>query len=125
MKTLKFTKILTEMRFRSLLLTPLLVAVLAIPATSVAAEPRVKVGTTYNFAVLAGTTITNTGKSSINGSVGLFPGTAFTGQENVAVNGDVQLANAVALKAKNNLITAYNDADERKNVTRIPTELGG
>ena len=74
---------------------------------------------------MAGTTITNTGTTSINGSVGLFPGTAFTGKESASVNGDIQLANAAALKAKNDLITAYNDADERKNVTRIPTELGG
>jgi len=125
MKILKFTKVLTEIRFKSLLLTPLLVAMVAIPTISVAAEPRVKVGTTYNFAVLAGTTITNTGTTSINGSVGLFPGTAFTGQESASVNGDVQLANAAALKAKNDLITTYNDAYERKNVTHIPTELGG
>lgn len=121
---LKFTKILTEMRFKSLL-TPLLVTVLAVAATSVSAEPRVKVGTTYNFAVLAGTTITNTGTTSIDGSVGLFPGTSFTGQESSSINGEKQLANAAALKAKNDLITAYNDADKRENVTRIPTELGG
>lgn len=125
MKILKFKMILTEMRFKFLLLMPLLLAMVAIPTTSVVAQPRVKVGTTYNFAVLAGTTITNTGTTSIDGSVGLFPGTAFTGQESATVNGDKQLAKAAALKAKNDLITAYDDADERVNVTRIPTELGG
>lgn len=125
MKILKFTKILTEMRFKSLLLTPLLIAMVAVPTTSVAAQQRVKVGTTYDFAVLAGTTITNTGTTSIKGSVGLFPGTAFTGQGSATVNGNVELAKATALKAKNDLTTAYSDANERKDVTRIPTELGG
>jgi len=125
MKILKFTKLLTEMRFKSLLLISLLITMLAAQAPNVAAQPRVKVGSTYGFAVLAGTTITNTGKTTIDGSVGLFPGTAFTGQESVSVKGDLQLAKASALKAKNDLITAYNDADERQNVKRIPTELGG
>lgn len=113
------------MRFKSLLLTPLMVIMLLAPATSVSAQPRVKIGTTYRFAVLAGTTITNTGTTAINGNVGLFPGTAFTGQNSASVNGDVQLAKAAALVAKNDLVTAYNDADERNHVTRIPTELGG
>ncbi|MBU3160310.1 DUF3494 domain-containing protein [Clostridium frigoris] len=125
MKILKFTKILTEVSFKSLLLTPLLVTTMVAQTTSVLAQPRVKTEPTYNFAILAGTTITNTGKTSIDGSVGLFPGTAFTGQESASVNGNKQLAKAAALNAKNDLITAYNDADETKNVTRIPTELGG
>lgn len=125
MKIFKFTKLLTEMRFKSLLLTPLLITMVAVPTTIVTAEQRVKVGTTYNFAVLAGTTITNAGTTSINGSVGLFPGTAFTGQEGVEVNGEVQLAKAAALQVKNDLVTTYNDVDDRQNVKRIPTELGG
>ena len=92
MKTIKFRKVLTEMGFKFLLLISLLITMLAIPTTSVAAEQRVKVGSTYNYAVLAGTTITNTGTTSIDGSVGLFPGTAFTGQESATVNGDKQIS---------------------------------
>lgn len=37
----------------------------------------------------------------------------------------VELADAKALVAKNDLVQAYNDSDERKSVNRIPTELGG
>jgi hypothetical protein len=118
-------KILTEMRFKSLLLAVLLAVMILAPTTRVAAQPRVKVGTAYWYSVLAGTTITNAGTSTINGNVGLFPGTAFTGQEGASVNGDIKLAKAAALVAKNDLVAAYNDADERQNVTRIPTELGG
>ena len=81
------------------------------------------------FAVLAGSTITNTGTTTINGSaggdVGLFPGTVFTGQETVSVSGTVHLADNVANAAKADLVTAYDDAAGRLPVTRIPTELGG
>lgn len=116
-----------KMRFMPLLLTPLLVLVvmLVVPATSMAAQPPVNLGTTSSFAVLAGSTITNTGPTTINGDVGLHPGTAFTGQASVTLNGALHLTDAVALQAKNDLVTAYDDAAGRTPVTRISTELGG
>lgn len=117
------------MRFKFLLLTPLILVVLIAPTTIVSAGQSVNLGSTSNFAVLAGTTITNAGTTTINGKdsgkVGLFPGTSFTGQESTSVNGDVKLADADALLAKNDLVMAYNDADNRKSINRIPTELGG
>ena len=42
----------------------------------------------------------------------------------MTVGGAVHLADAVANKAKDDLVTAY-DAAGRTAVTRIPTELGG
>ena len=78
---------------------------------------------------MAGSTITNTGTTTINGSaggnVGLFPGTAFSGQTSAKISGAVHLADAVAIKAKDDLVTAYNDAAGRTPVTTIPSELGG
>jgi Ice-binding-like len=59
------------------------------------------------------------------GDVGLHPGTAFTDQSGVTISGAVHLTDAVALKAKNDLIIAYDDAAGRTPVTTIPTELGG
>jgi hypothetical protein len=109
----------------SLLLTLFLAILLAAPATATAALPTVDLGTTSSFAVLAGSTITNTGPTTITGDVGLHPGTAFTGQSSVTLNGALHLADAVALQAKNDLVTAYNDAAGRTPVTRIATELGG
>ena len=123
-------KKLNKMRFISILLTVLLV-VMMMSATSIimAAQPTVNLGTTSGFAVLAGTTITNTGPTTINGDaggdVGLSPGTVFTGQASVTMSGAVHLADAVAIAAKDDLVIAYNDADGRLPVTRIPTELGG
>lgn len=119
-----------KLQFVLLLLALVLAVVMAVPATSMAAQPTVNLGTTSTFAVLAGTTITNTGPTTLTGSagndVGVSPGSAFTGQASVTmVGGAVHLADAVALQAQNDLVTAYNDAAGRTPVTIIPTELGG
>ncbi len=78
---------------------------------------------------MAGSTITNTGTTNINGSaggdIGLHPGTKFTGKESMTLSGTVHLTDDVARIAKDDLITAYDDADGSLDVTRIPTELGG
>jgi hypothetical protein len=103
----------------------LLVFVLTAPAEVMAAQPTVNLGTTESFAVLAGSTITNTGTSTITGDIGLSPGTSFTGQSSVTQSGSVHLADAVAVTAKTDLVTAYNDAAGRTPVSRIATELGG
>lgn len=113
-----------------LLLTLILAVMMAVPAMSMAAQPTVNLGTTASFAVLAGTTITNTGPTTLTGSagndVGVSPGSAFTGQASVTmVGGAVHLADAVALQAQADLVAAYNDAAGRTPVTIIPTELGG
>jgi hypothetical protein len=120
MKTLK------KVRFVPLLPILLLLGLLVAPATSVvAAQPTVNLGTTSSFAILAGETITNTNPTTVTGDIGLFPGTDFPGQAEVTVNGAVHLTDAVASQAKDDLVTAYNDAAGRTPVTRIPTELGG
>jgi LPXTG-motif cell wall-anchored protein len=100
------------------------------PIIAIAAgQPTVNIGATSTFAILAGSTITNTGTTTINGSdggnVGLFPGTAFSGKTSAKISGAVHLADAVAIKAKDDLVTAYNDAAGRTPVTTIPSELGG
>src|SRR5660397_148078 len=120
---------LRKMRPVPLLLPLLLTIMLVVPAAAMAAQPPVDLGTTSSFAVLAGSTITNTGPTTINGDaggdVGLYPGTSFTGQSSVTLTGTVHLADDVAQVAKDDLVAAYNDAAGRTPVSRISTELGG
>jgi hypothetical protein len=100
------------------------VATIALAGTVLAAT-SVNLGTAKSFAVLAGTTITNTGATTIKGDVGLDPGKAVTGFTTVTLDGAKHLADAVALKAKNDLVTAYKDAAGAKPVNQVPTELCG
>ncbi|MEX0825898.1 MAG: ice-binding family protein [Acidimicrobiia bacterium] len=84
-------------------------------------------GTAGDFAVLAGSAISNTGPTTITGDVGIHPGDAssVTGFGSVTLNGDLHTADGVALSAKNDLVTAYNTAAGSGPVSTIGTELGG
>ncbi|MEO8273841.1 MAG: ice-binding family protein [Chloroflexota bacterium] len=97
---------------------------LAIAGTALGAT-AIGLGTANSFAVLAATTITNTGTSTITGDVGLHPGSDVTGFGTVTVHGATHVADAVALSAKNALVTAYDDAAAATPVTPVATELGG
>ena len=67
-------------------------------------------GTARTFALLAGSTITNTGiDTAIVGDVGIWPGTAEVGLTPGQVTGTFYLGDAVAMKAEQDLTTAYND----------------
>jgi hypothetical protein len=82
----------------------------ALPTGAQAATP-VDLGAAKSFAVLAGTTVTNTGPSVLNGDLGVSPGTALTGFGLPAVvNGATHAADAVAGQAQLDLTTAYNAA---------------
>jgi hypothetical protein len=100
-------------------------AVTVVAGTALAAASAVGLGTAGGFAVLAATTITNTGPTTITGNVGLHPGSAVTGFASVTLHGAQHVADGVALKAKNDLVTAYKDAAGRTPVTTVATELGG
>jgi hypothetical protein len=93
--------------------------------------PPVDLGSAGLFVVLAGSTVTNTGPSIVNGDVGLSPGSAVTGFAQEAgpgvINGTLYIDGSIAAQAKLDLTTAYNDVAGRSlNVVNIPTgELGG
>ena len=75
---------------------------------------------------MAGTTVTNTGPSTIAGDLGVSPGSAVTGFPPGMVTGGVQHdADAVALQAQSDLTTAYNDAAGRTPATAAPADIGG
>jgi hypothetical protein len=91
-----------------------------------AAEGSVGLGTAGSFAVLAGTTVTNTGPSVISGDVGVSPGTAVTGFAPVEVtNGTIHRADAVAAKAQSDTTIAYNDAAGRTTSETVTADLAG
>ncbi|MBC7835934.1 MAG: DUF3494 domain-containing protein [Phycisphaerales bacterium] len=83
----------------------------ALAAAGTLAQARgdiVPLGSAGNFAVLAGSTVTNTGPSLINGDLGVWPGTAVTGFPPGIVNGSIHANDAVAQQAQDDLTTAYN-----------------
>ena len=82
-------------------------------------------GTAANFRVLASSTITNTGATTIDGNLGLTPGTAVTGSPTVIGGSFVGPANATAIQAQIDMFNAYNTVAAATPFTTIPTELGG
>ena len=85
------------------------------------AATTVNLGTATSFAVLAGTTVTNTGPSTISGDLGVDPGSAVTGAPLVEPPYSTFTADSVALGAKNDLTTAYNQAATGEGT---PTQVG-
>ena len=66
-------------------------------------------GTAQSFAVLGGSTVTNTGSSTITGDLGVHPGSAVVGfPPGLVVSGTIHAADATALSAQNAVTTAYN-----------------
>ncbi len=84
-------------------------------------------GTVDSFAVLAGTTVTNTGSSTVNGNLGVSPGSAVTGFPPGIVSGGItHAADAVAQQAQSDLTTAYNSlAGMPITVNLTGQDLGG
>jgi hypothetical protein len=92
-------------KFAMKLAIPLFVALAYGPAQGLAAP---LLGSSGDFAVLAYSTVTNTGPTTITGDLGLSPGTAIT-FGGLTLNGDVFTdSNPVALLAQTDATTAYN-----------------
>ena len=108
-----------------LLVVALLAALGLFGSDALAAQPTVGLGTADSFAVLAGSTVTNTGPSTINGNLGVSPGAAVTGFPPGTVHGTVHAADAVAVQAQSDLTTAYNDAAGRTPAATVSGDLGG
>ncbi|MHB8458173.1 MAG: ice-binding family protein [Acidimicrobiales bacterium] len=91
-----------------------------------AAQAPVGLGKAASFAVLAGTTVTNTGSSVVSGDLGVSPGTSITGfPPGVVINGAQHSADTLAGQAQSDLTTAYIDAASRTPANTVSTDLGG
>jgi hypothetical protein len=105
--------------------TPTAVPTAVPTVTPAPGQTIVNLGSAANFAILAGSTITNTGDTVVTGDVGLSPGTSITGFPPGIVNGAQYIADAASANAKLGLTNAYNDAAGRTGATTVGTELGG
>ena len=94
--------------------------------TAIAAgPPTVGLGAATSFAVLAGSGITNTGTTTINGDVGTYPTTSMTGVGSLTITGTNHAGDAVTQTAKTDLITAYNTAAGSGPPIPVVANLGG
>jgi Ice-binding-like/PEP-CTERM motif len=125
MKVLKVGENMKSSAVRLLALSLLLLTLFAVGAYA----DSVNLGTAGSYAVLAGSTVTNTGPTVLNGDLGLSPGTSVTGffpQGPGIVNGTINVANGAAEQAQDDLTTAYKQA---KGLSRTATltgkDLGG
>jgi hypothetical protein len=91
-----------------------------------ASQAAVDLGTAAPFAVLAGTTVTNTGASVISGDVGVSTGSAITGfPPAIVIGGSLHANDAVAIQAKSDLTTAYTTTAGLPSTQTISADLGG
>lgn len=109
--------------------TLILLVIVALAGFPLQAKASIMLGTAGDFAVLAGSTVTNTGSSLIDGGhVGVNPGSAITGFPPGIVSPPftTHAADAVAIQAQSDLTIAYNAA-EGLGSTQVLTgqDLGG
>jgi hypothetical protein len=87
---------------------------LGIPGViSTAIQAPVVLRAAAGYAVLAGSTVTSIGTTTVNGNIGLAPGSSVTGFPPGNINGAIDISNTAANLAKAALTVAYNDAKGR------------
>lgn len=105
-----------------LLVIALLSTLLFVDSAS-AATAKVGLATAESYSVLGGSTVTNTGPTTMFGDLGLAPGSSITGAPKVL--GSTHVGDAVAIGAKDSLTSAYNDAASRPSNGSAGTDLAG
>jgi hypothetical protein len=94
--------------------------------TSACGQAQVVLGSAGNFAVLAGSTVTSTGPTSVTGDLGVSPGTALTGFPPGIIVGNEHAGDPTAAQGVADLTTAYNDAASRTLcAVTVAGNLGG
>src|SRR4051812_14420212 len=84
-------------------------------------------GAASSFRVLGGSTVTNTGSTTVQGDLGVSPGTAVTGfPPGLVLGGTIHSADANALQAQTDTTVAYNQlASQPCTMDLTGTDLGG
>ena len=79
------------------------------------------------LAILAGSSVTNTGSTVVTGDIGLSPGTSIGGFPPGILNGAMHINDAIATNAKADLTAAYDDAAGRTSsqIVTVSGNIGG
>ena len=100
------------------------------PAASAITAP-VNLGVAHTYAVLAHSTITNSGPTVVSGNLGLYPGTAVTGfsptgaPTGIVIDGTEQVTTHTAELAQTSLTTAYLNAQSAPSTNSVSANLAG
>ncbi len=96
-------------------------ASLSFAGAAQAATPPVNLGSDSSFSVLAGSTVTNTGPTTMAADLGLDPGSSVTGAPVTLAS--THIDDGVAIQAKTDLVTAFNDAAGRSATPLASADL--
>jgi len=100
-------------------------AQLSSPAAACGQVP-VPLASTASYAILASSTVTSTGATSVTGDLGLSPGTSVTGFPPATITGTQNITTPGAAAAEANLTIAYNNASSRSNcAVTVAGNIGG
>ena len=91
-------------------------------ATTTGSQSLPDLGGAGAFVVLAGSTVTNSGATTLTGDLGVSPGTAVTGFPPGILTGAMHAGDATSATGMTDLTTAYNDAAGR---TLAPVTVAG